>query len=261
MCAPDICIQIAMTFPNMIHPRLPTLYTWISIYGHEERRQKGSLKIRYRCSHKCNQPFPPPQEESQAAKNKIVINKIGKDVGNVGQGMVPKKHRPCDIAWQHHIHSSRSLDSHRHNRLPFPKHIYLGQTDMDSLSRILRTITCQDIDIDRRMLDIRTIQDMREERIEYLHRNVVCTSLRRVLVLDDVVDDDRQRIGQRYWTVQIQEIWMQWQITVRWMCEIAYCASSDGEARGCSRVLTEDEVFRFAPPRIKLSQRQTCPKQ
>ena len=69
---------------------------------------------------------------------------------------------------------------------------------MDSLSRILRTITCQDIDIDRRTLEIRTIQDTREERIEYLHRSVVCTSLRRVLVLDDAVDDDLQRIGQRY---------------------------------------------------------------
>jgi hypothetical protein len=69
---------------------------------------------------------------------------------------------------------------------------------MDSLLRILRTITCQDIDIDHRMLEVRSIQDMREETIEYLHHSVVCTSLRRVLVLDDVADDDLRRIGQRY---------------------------------------------------------------
>lgn len=70
---------------------------------------------------------------------------------------------------------------------------------MDSLLRILRTITCQDIDIDRRTLEVRTGQNRREERIEYLHRSVVCTSLRHVLVLDDdAVDDDLRRIGQRY---------------------------------------------------------------
>lgn len=43
--------------------------------------------IRYRCSHRCNQPFLPPQEESQATKTKLSSKKARKDskYGRMGQ--------------------------------------------------------------------------------------------------------------------------------------------------------------------------------